>query len=478
MTAIFCEPLRVRRKVEGGIAKSGTAFALSPRRLVTAAHVVKEAGPYFVELPSAEGCHWDVVEVVSPDLGCDVAVLHLAKALPSNGLSWPSLREIHGPARFEVVIYGYPDVDPDNKQKAIRPASGTVIGPVPPQGNLTLDKITELQSWRGASGSAIWVDDQIVGVVIQHDQVVPSQLFGVSVQRFRNESWFEAALDDPEYVAQASLNADMERITGAIVAVLKGRPNLCEILAQNLGTQSALPAITHEILHKPASEVVEAVDITLEDPDVSPSDKEALRGLFIELLPFLGDWRQTLLGRRRTFLDGIATLKVRYGDEAMAEVLVAGGLGRPCLFHLDGKGVVGPGMVVFPNLSDLPVASCEGYTLEAVAAVLANRLGIDTGRVDLIDEVAIQLERVADRTRRRLAQPKPRPPTSDEKKAPYLVVAELRAAKSGRSDLWKLAEEFKSGKLKDLVLVHLAGEGLERQAEQGFATTVKKLVKP
>lgn len=479
MTAPFCEPLRVRRKVmEGGIAKSGTAFAMGPRRLVTAAHVVEEAGPYFVELPSKAGHRWEVKEVVRPEVGCDVAVLHLSEDLPSGGLAWPSLREISGPASFDAVVYGFPDVDPTQKQKEIRPAKGVVIGPASPKENLTLDKITELKSWRGASGSAIWVGHQIVGVLIQHDQDVPTQLHGVPIQRFWLAPWFVQAIYDPDVPFQSGLRAEEARVIAAIKGALEARPTLRGVLSGHLDTEATISVLTDALLHRPASAVVEAMHATDEGEGLAPDDKAALRRLFITLLPYLGDWRKTLEGRRRELLGAEPTLKVRYGDEAMAEVLLAGALGRPTLFHSDGKNVVGPGMVVFPNMGDLPLASCSAYTEDAVARHLAYRLGVDTDRADFIEEVGQQLTRLANRTRKRLSKATPTPPTDSEKTAPYLVVAELRARSAGRGDLWQLAETFRGNSFKDLVLVRLEGEGEERRAEKDFATPLKKLVKP
>lgn len=479
MTATFCEPLRVRRKVSNGIEKSGTAFAVGPRRLVTARHVVASAldSDWFVELPSCPEQSWKVVAIHAPDPRCDVAVLHLDRPLPADGRSWPDRRELQAGVSWEAVVYGFPDVNPRHPSKELRTAPVTVVGAASAADPLTLDRLTELQRWHGVSGSAVWVDRAIVGLVIEHDREA-GQLLGVPAQRFWFEPWFVQAVYDPDVPFQAGLRAEEARIIAAIKGALETRPTLRGTLAGHLDTEDTISALTHTLFHRPASEVVEAMDATDEGEGLAPDDKAALRRLFIELLPYLGDWRMTLEGRRRELLGAAPTLKVRYGDEAMAEVLVAGALGRPTLFHVDGKNVVGPGMVVFPNMGDLPLASCAAYTLEAVASLLANRLGVDTDRADFIDEVGQQLTRLADRTRKRLSKVTPTSPTPSEKTAPYLVVAELRARSTGRGDLWQLAETFRGRGLKDLVLVRLEGEGEERRAEKAFATPLKKLVKP
>lgn len=477
--AVFCEPLRVRRLVAGEAEKVGTAFAVGPRRLVTARHVVANlpAEELSLVLPSRPNDRWEVVYIIKSEDKHDVAVLHLAKPLPVESRASPAIRVLEAAERGEAVVYGFPDVREDNRSSDLRTATGTVVGPASEEEVLALDKLSEIQRWQGASGSAIWVGGKIVGVVTVHDRDA-TQLIGVPIQRFWFAPWFVKAIYDPDVAFQSGLRAEEARVIAAIKGALEARPTLRGALSGHLDTEDTISALTDALLHRPASEVVEAMHATDEGEGLAPDDKAALRRLFIELLPYLGDWRKTLEGRRRELLGPEPTFKVRYGDEAMAEVLVAGALGRPTLFHVDGKNVVGPGMVVFPNMGDLPLASCSAYTVEAVARHLAHRLGVDTDRADFIDEVGQQLTRLADRTRKRLSKATPTPPTHSEKTAPYLVVAELRARSTGTGDLWQLAESFRGKGFKDLVLVRLECEGEERRAEQSFATPLKQLVKP
>jgi hypothetical protein len=338
---------------------------------VTAAHVVNEAGPYFVELPSKEGHRWEVKEVVRPEVGCDVAVLHLSEELPSDGLAWPSLREICGPASFVAVVYGFPDVDPAQKQ--IRSATGVVIGPASPKENLALDKITELKSWRGASGSAIWVGDQIVGVLIQHDQDVPTQLHGVPIQRFWVAPWFVQDIYDPD----VPFHAWNERCTIAAECV-KALLNVDEVARSSIATKLSLPRTSNSaevarcLFQSPAQVSLEALDRS--DQDLFRSHRSSANTVWAilhELTPWLIDWKQVVIVARGQRDHG---LELFVGPLTVAEAILAGADGRGCSFEQVDETVRGRWWITWPAAMDAVPWTNENFDAAQLQA-LSQRFG-------------------------------------------------------------------------------------------------------
>lgn len=153
---------------DGATGEQGTAFAVAPDLLMTAAHVVVDAGSVVVR--TADGPV--EVEVAACDLAHDVAVLRVGP--DAQGLVGAPLRFADVAAGDPVVVVGFPDDGPLVRGAArVREATTWQSRDVRGDGRHEREGYTVRGTVRpgGSGGPLVDLDGQVAGVVVASSRV-------------------------------------------------------------------------------------------------------------------------------------------------------------------------------------------------------------------------------------------------------------------------------------------------------------------
>lgn len=152
---------------DGATGEQGTAFAVAPDLLMTAAHVVVDAGSVVVRAPDGPV----EVEVAACDLAHDVAVLRLAD---TDSLSGAPLELVDVAAGDPVVVVGFPGDGPLVRGAArVREATTWQSSDVRGDGRHEREGYTVRGTVRpgGSGGPLVDLDGRVAGVVVASSRV-------------------------------------------------------------------------------------------------------------------------------------------------------------------------------------------------------------------------------------------------------------------------------------------------------------------
>jgi Mg-chelatase subunit ChlD len=154
-----------------GASRGGTGYLVGPSLVLTAAHVLDDHERVDVRLGADPPGGFLRCSVVWSDRDADVALLRLEEPRPHPSVRWGKLS---ADERQPYRSLGYPDLAANDGDRDLKDLRG-VLSPWDGMVNkdLRLDVQREYRndvSWTGASGTAVFVRERLVGVIVNHDR--------------------------------------------------------------------------------------------------------------------------------------------------------------------------------------------------------------------------------------------------------------------------------------------------------------------
>ncbi|RKH41453.1 tetratricopeptide repeat protein [Corallococcus sicarius] len=188
-------------EVEQGDYRVGTAYAVTPTRLLTARHVIQgmvgEAPPVRVEVGFSEGV-WRDVQVSWESQPLDGCLLQSKETMPLSGmLAWGDYTRSK---RLEWESTGFPRAarfvdDHGNLREA-----ADVYGTLGPQGGreqgkyelvITAGTPLSAEAWRGLSGGPVFAEGRLIGFISSGPEgFAGTRLYAMPVARLREDAAF------------------------------------------------------------------------------------------------------------------------------------------------------------------------------------------------------------------------------------------------------------------------------------------------
>jgi hypothetical protein len=168
-------------------------------------------------------------------------------------------------------------------------------------------------------------------------------------------------------VKSEPLAGDLAALTAALEERLRACPALTLALADKLGitkpsgSSSSSPGrVARALIDAPGKDVATILadlDATLD------KDRDAVRSLLWQTLPFAVDWRELLLQSRSAIESNKNALELPLRTETLAEIVLAGADGRQCQFSPDGDYPQGVGRIRMPAATLAPFFHSGGERL-------------------------------------------------------------------------------------------------------------------
>lgn len=281
-----------------------------------------------------------------------------------------------------------------------------------------------------------------------------------------------ASAPEPRAPDVDSLGSTLSRLVNGVADLLKKAPRVVRSLAQRLNIQDSRGDVTRtlatELVNaRKAMDVAKALnhlDAELKKQDAERNDREVVRSLLWQILPFAIDFRRLILVGREILGGGLSALDLPLRSETVAEVVLAGIDDRCCRFAPIGSGMpIGAARVPLPAAVHAPLFIDE----ERLSKLVVQQLAADMGLTSAYSRDA-DLRAVVEGTLRYHAKEAP----DDEILPYYLLFTEApfnsgepaRAHEiDGERDLWALARSALGRDLPSLRLVRLTGGALDEE---------------
>ncbi len=269
------------QKIDETRGKPGTGYALTSEWLLTARHVVEEAGkkldPRRVFLrwydPTRGARSWHRLEDRDAivELGEDFDAVLIRFSAPDGVPLRHGICERPPGSGADWFTLAFPDVS-RAKEAGAGPlsfggATRQETGPRGEFGLLIADKASKLSNWRGASGSPVFVGREIIGLITERDRdgELSDRLWGLSTHKlFTDSKAFRDRILPPA--------ATHEQIETALTRLLEKTHKVLTALLPVLRQAKALPA-----KGAPSAEAVAEALLTAED---FTSVRYGLEGLY------------------------------------------------------------------------------------------------------------------------------------------------------------------------------------------------------
>ncbi|NKY97094.1 trypsin-like peptidase domain-containing protein [Nocardiopsis alborubida] len=155
----------------GGASRGGTGYLVGPSLVLTAAHVLDGHKRVDVRLGADPPSGFLRCSVIWSDRRTDVALLRLKEPQPHPSVRWGKL-SADEPQPYRSL--GYPDLAANDGGRDLKDLRGTLS---PWDGMVRKDLRLDVKqkygndvSWKGSSGTAVFVRERLVGVIVDHDQ--------------------------------------------------------------------------------------------------------------------------------------------------------------------------------------------------------------------------------------------------------------------------------------------------------------------
>ncbi|MEV6822442.1 trypsin-like peptidase domain-containing protein [Nocardiopsis dassonvillei] len=155
----------------GGASRGGTGYLVGPSLVLTAAHVLDGHERVDVRVGADPPSGFLRCSVVWSDRRTDVALLRLEEPQRHPSVRWGKL-SADEPRPYRSL--GYPDLAANDGGRDLKDLRGILS---PWDGMVRKDLRLDVQreygndvSWKGASGTAVFVRERLVGVIVDHDR--------------------------------------------------------------------------------------------------------------------------------------------------------------------------------------------------------------------------------------------------------------------------------------------------------------------
>jgi hypothetical protein len=160
-----------------------------------------------------------------------------------------------------------------------------------------------------------------------------------------------------------------------VEALLRPHPALRALLAQRLACVDA--DVVGELFRQRGAEVVSLVlilELSALSAAASTADRAALRALLLTVLPYASDLREQVAASDVESRGERAAVPLSYRTGTIAEVVMAGAVGRDCAFELVGDEPRGVGAVAMPAMAQTALFTSAAHLRAGVVEQLAGRL--------------------------------------------------------------------------------------------------------
>ena len=251
--------------------------------------------------------------------------------------------------------------------------------------------------------------------------------------------------------ASPAVRDRLDRMKRNVADTLRGRVRALEQLAARIGCDPDPEVVFECLVNLRGGVVAQHVLAVFDAQPATPegdADRDALRSVLFNVLPYVTDWRDEVAAccaRGKGQPDGV---ELRYRSDTIAEAVMAGWAGRRCYFeHRPGAEPCGVGAVQIPATAQTALFVSEQHLREGVVLQLRRQLGtggldLDEQRLEVEAELRVQGERVGVQRMR------------------YYFVFHDAASPGAPDALWRLARTTLHSEtgLPSLVLVRMNGQ--------------------
>lgn len=324
----------------------GSGFLVAPGRVVTARHVVLDTmvdARYELRVKSECGFWCKATIVWSGRDYLDVAVLETTHdgvaPAPAHALELLVERDVYAAETWET--HGYPTVCDDPPNEKLVPIHGSANSCRVVDCDLLLDALSHPGIWGGLSGAPVVIGAKVVGVI----RSVPKgwdkkRIAATPVARFLHDADFCEAAGIKE--VDAKLRTRIEAVRDRIETILRRLDNhdFTQRLAKLVGVDNAAGAASLNVATAfvqschvaQVAAWLDQLDAEFARVDAAHRHRRVVRELLDEALPASIDLRGLVhLGRASLDANDRSLPLPLYGT-TIAEAVMAGVDGRPCIF--------------------------------------------------------------------------------------------------------------------------------------------------
>lgn len=363
-----------------GLVWLGSGTVIGRRLVLTARHVLQNDGTKLCVRVQPGAAPVPVTVLLPPDDDLDIALLRVDRDLgvPHASLA-PRAPGLNEP--WEAT--GYPRVRADSPSDESHSVKGTTLSASADARALQLDVDRGPEDYGGLSGAAVRVGHKVVAVV----QSLPlgwsgGRLHATPVQRFSDAPWYLEALGHRS--AQVQIRDELGALIDGLTTDFADHPQLYQALKAALGVEPHQPKDLAEIVvGTSAKELVFALNKAAAAlhrlPQRPRADLRAVETVLQRVMPYVVDFRDTLVAARVEHSVGGNRFQIAWGTETIAEVIIAGIEGRECAFVAvdGGSGPRGVGFVAWPSTDFATLRRSRELMRDAVLQNFASQLGLD-----------------------------------------------------------------------------------------------------